>query len=184
MLAEPVVIVGHSSGAIVVLETLVRDSAPFRGCVVYEPPLVLDEPIGGETGVADARAALAQGRSGTALRIFVTRVVGMPAAVGWLMPLFVRLSPKVRPFVPRQIDDTEAINRLGARLDAYGSITVPVLLLTGVRTPAHLRERTERLAAVLPAARPVAVMRKQGHAAAERAPGEVARLITDFVGSL
>ena len=49
--------------------------------------------------------------------------------------LFVRLSPKVRPFVPRQIDDTEAINRLGARLDAYGSITVPVLLLTASGRP-------------------------------------------------
>ena len=183
-LAEPVVIVGHSSGAIVALETVVRGEARFRGCVVYEPPIVLGEPIGGETGVADARAALARGRSGTALRIHVTRMVQMPAAVGWLMPVFVRFSSKVRSLVPRQIDDTESINRLGTRLDAYASITLPVLLLTGARSPTHLRERTERLAAVLPAARPVAVLPKQGHGASERAPGEVARLISDFVQSL
>ncbi len=81
---------------------------------------------------------------------------------------------KIRSFVPRQIDDTEAINRLGNRLDAYASISLPVLLLTGARTPGHLRERTDRLAAVLPAARPVAVMPKQGHGASDRAPREVA----------
>ena len=79
-IGEPVVIVGHSSGAIVALETLARDSGPFRGWVVYEPPLVLDKPIGGATGVADARAALDRGRPGTALRIFITRMVGMPAS--------------------------------------------------------------------------------------------------------
>jgi pimeloyl-ACP methyl ester carboxylesterase len=183
-LAEPVVIVGHSSGAIVALETVARDGAPFRGCVVYEPPLVLDEPIGGETGVADARAALDRGRPGAALRIFITRMVGMPRRVGWLMPVLVRMNATIRSFVPRQIDDTEAFNLLGNRLDAYASISVPVLLLTGARTPAHLRERTDRLAAVLPAAQPVAVMPKQGHGANERAPREVAALIRDFVRSL
>jgi pimeloyl-ACP methyl ester carboxylesterase len=183
-IGEPAVIVGHSSGAIVALETLVRDSAPFRGGVVYEPPLVLDELIGGASGVADARAALDRGRPGAALRIFITRMVGMPRAVGWLMPPMVRMNAEIRSFVPRQIDDTEAINLLGNRLDAYSSISLPVLLLTGARTPAHLRERTDRLAAVLPAARPLAVMPKQGHGASDRAPAEVAGLIRNFVGSL
>ena len=183
-IGEPAVIVGHSSGAIVALETLVRDRRPFRGGVVYEPPLVLDVPIGGATGVADARAALDRGRPGSALRIFITRMVGMPRAVGWLMPLMLRFNAQIRSFVPRQIDDTEAINLLGNRLDAYSSIPLPVLLLTGARTPAHLRERTDRLAAVLPGARPLAVMPKQGHGASERAPGLVAELIRDFVRSL
>jgi pimeloyl-ACP methyl ester carboxylesterase len=85
---------------------------------------------------------------------------------------------------PLVLVDTEAINRLGNRLDAYSSISLPVLLLTGAKTPAHLRERTDRLAAVLPAARPVADMPKQGHGASERAPGVVAGLIRDFVRSL
>jgi len=111
-------------------------------------------------------------------------MVGMPKPVGWLMPLMVRVNATMRSFVPRQIDDTEAINLLGNRLDAYASIRLPVLLLTGAKTPAHLREGTDRLAAVLPAARPIAVMPKQGHGASERAPGEVAALIRDFVGSL
>jgi pimeloyl-ACP methyl ester carboxylesterase len=86
--------------------------------------------------------------------------------------------------VSRQIDDTEAINLLGNRLDAYRSITLPVLLLTGARTPKHLREPTGRLAAVLPGARPLAVMAGQGHGANERAPGEVAGLVANFVRSL
>jgi pimeloyl-ACP methyl ester carboxylesterase len=183
-IGQPAVIVGHSSGAIVALETLVRETAPFVGCVVYEPPLVLQSPIGGATGVADTRAALAKGRPGSALRIFITRMVGMPAAMGWLMPALVRMNPTIRSFVPRQIDDTEAINRLGNRLDAYATIGLPVLLLTGGKTPRHLRDRTDQLAEVLPAARPLAVMPGQGHSASERAPAEVARLIRDFVLSL
>ena len=183
-IGEPSVLVGHSSGAIVALETVVREVGSFRGLVVYEPPLVLDEPIGGERGVADARSALARGRPGTALRIHVTRMVGMPAAAGWLMPVLVRLNATTRSFVPRQIDDTEAINRLGNRLDAYTSITLPVLLLTGATSPKHLRERTDRLADALPGARPLAVMPGQGHGANERAPGEVARRVADFVRSL
>lgn len=183
-IGQPSVIVGHSSGAIVALETVVRDPAPFVGCVVYEPPLVLGSPIGGASGVADARAALARRRPGTALRIFVTRMVGMPAAMGWLMPALVRVNPTIRSFVPRQIDDTDAINRLGNRLDAYATVDLPVLLLTGGRTPRHLRERTDRLAEVLPAARPLAVIPGQGHAASDRAPAEVARLVRDFVLSL
>ena len=104
----------------------------------------------------------------------------MPAAVGWLMPVLVRVNAKVRSLVPRQIDDQEALNRL----DAYASIALPVLLVTGGRTPRHLREHTDRLADVLPAARPLAVMPRQGHAANERAPAEVARLVGDFVRSL
>ena len=183
-IGQPSLIVGHSSGAVVALETVVRDPAPFAGCVVYEPPIVLGSPIGGDSGVTDARAALAKGRPGSALRIFGTRMVGMPAAVGWLMLALVRVNPTIRSFVPRQIDDTDAINRLGNRLDAYASIALPVLLLTGGRTPRHLRERTDRLADVLPAARPLAVLPQQGHAANERAPAEVARLVGDFVRSL
>jgi pimeloyl-ACP methyl ester carboxylesterase len=183
-IGEPAVLVGHSSGGIVVLETLARDSDPFRGAVLYEPPLVLDEPIGGATGVAHARAALADGRPGTALRVFVTQMVGMRAAVGWLMPILVRLNATIRSFVPRQIDDTEAINLLGNRLDTYASVALPVLLITGAKTPRHLRARTDRLAQVLLGARPLAVLPGQGHGANERAPDEVARLIGDFVQSL
>ena len=183
-IGEPAVLVGHSSGAIVALETVVREPSPFRGVAVYEPPIVLDAPLGGATGLADAQAALRRRRPGTALRIFITRIVGMPTAVGWLMPVLVGLNPTIRSFVPRQIDDTEAINRLGNRLDAYSSISLPVLLMTGSRTPAHLRQRTDRLRGVFPGARPLAVLPGQGHGANDRDPAEVARLIRDFVLSL
>jgi pimeloyl-ACP methyl ester carboxylesterase len=111
-------------------------------------------------------------------------MVGMPAVAGWLVPLLVRVNATIRSYVSRQIDDTEAINLLGNRLDAYGSIALPVLLLSGARTPKHLRERTDRLAGVLQGARPIAVMPRQGHGANERAPAEVARLVADFVRSL
>ena len=44
---ERPVLVGHSSGAVLALEALVADPDLYAGAVLYEPPIVLDEPLGG-----------------------------------------------------------------------------------------------------------------------------------------
>jgi pimeloyl-ACP methyl ester carboxylesterase len=59
-----------------------------------------------------------------------------------------------------------------------------VLLLGGGRSPAHLRERLDALAAVLPRLDSVVVLDGQGHLATLRAPGEVARVIAAFADRL
>ena len=57
------VLVGHSSGAVLALEALVADPGLYSGAVLYEPPIVLDEPLGGAK-LEPARAAIAAGRPG------------------------------------------------------------------------------------------------------------------------
>jgi pimeloyl-ACP methyl ester carboxylesterase len=97
--------------------------------------------------------------------------------------LFTRLNKQMREFIPRQIDDTEAINLLGRRLPAYAEITLPVLLVTGARSPAGLRARSDALAAVLPHVSSV-VMPTQGHGANGSSPAELASLLATFADEM
>lgn len=78
--------------------------------------------------------------------------------------------------IAQEVDDVQAIDQLGVRLDVYARIEVPTVLLGGDRSPAHLGERLDALARALPRAEKV-VLRGQGHGANQRAPGEVARII-------
>jgi pimeloyl-ACP methyl ester carboxylesterase len=54
---NPVVLVGHSSGGVVALEALVSSRSSFAGAVLYEPPVVIGPPLGGEA-LTQAKAAL------------------------------------------------------------------------------------------------------------------------------
>ena len=90
----------------------------------------------------------------------------------------------VRDHAPAQITDDEAIESLGVGLDRYARLDLPVLLLGGGRSPAHLRERLDALAAVLPRLDSVVVLPEQGHLANLRAPGEVAEVIAAFADRL
>jgi pimeloyl-ACP methyl ester carboxylesterase len=129
-IGSPCVLVGHSSGAVVALETLATDPSPFRGAVLYEPPIVLDAPLG--NGALDrARAACARHRRGRALTVFLRDMVEIPGLLAVAAGVAAAVVPAIRVLVPRQLDDVEAINRLGRRLDAYASIRTPTLLLTG-----------------------------------------------------
>lgn len=173
-------LVGHSSGAVLALEALVADPGLYSAAVLYEPPLVLDKPLGGDAQPR-ARAALAAGRPGTAFAIFLRDVVGMRGP----MTLVARIGMNVRasviaPRVERQLDDNDAIDALGNRLEAYAKIDVPVLLLVGDRSPEHLHTRTEALRRVLPHARRL-TMHGQGHTAQESAPDRVAGAIAQFM---
>ena len=50
----------------------------------------------------------------------------------------------------------------------------------GARSPQHLRERLDALAAVLPDVDSVVILRRQGHLANVWAPGKVAQIIEPF----
>lgn len=80
---EPVLLVGHSSGAVVALEALVASPSTFAGAVLYEPALVIGPPLGGEA-VKQARAALAAGKPGRAMVIWLRDVIRLPRGLpGW-----------------------------------------------------------------------------------------------------
>lgn len=174
------VLVGHSSGAVLALEALVAAPGQFAGAVLYEPPLVVDRPLGG-AAVDRARRALAAGKPGTAFAIFLREIAGLR---GPMVPVarfaMNRQGAAIAGRVERQLDDSDAIDALGHRLAAYSKIDIPLLLLAGDRSPRHLHERLGALQAVLPDARRV-TMQGQGHTAERSAPDRVARILARFV---
>jgi pimeloyl-ACP methyl ester carboxylesterase len=175
---EPLLVVGHSSGAVVVLQAALRQR--FAGLLLYEPPVAADRPIGGEALVR-ARAALDGGDPHEAMLIHARDIVG----AGRFAVLVFRYLPVVgRMLIAHaagQIADDEALESLGVGIGRYAAIDVPVLLLGGERSPAQLRTKLDALAAVLPRAT-VVVLPKQGHVATVRAPGKVAAVVADFAG--
>ncbi|GLH99949.1 alpha/beta fold hydrolase [Phytohabitans aurantiacus] len=179
----PLVLVGHSSGAVVALEAALAAPATFAGLVLYEPPVAVDAPLGGQA-LLRARAALEAGKPGRAMAIHLREIVKAPR---WLVTS-VRLAPSVwrrlRAFAPAQISDDEAIEALGVGLARYAAVEVPTCLLGGDRSPANLRQRWEALAKVLPGVRSVVVLRRHGHAAHLTAPTEVAWAVEDFTDSV
>src|SRR5690242_1941216 len=71
------IIVGHSSGAVVALEALVAAPGHYSGAVLYEPPLVLDTPLGAGGHLDRARAELDRGKPGNAFAIFLREIAGI-----------------------------------------------------------------------------------------------------------
>lgn len=69
------------------------------------------------------------------------------------------------------------------RLGVYARITVPTLLLGGDRGPAHLADRLDAIAHVMPHAERV-VMRNRDHGADLKAPKHVARTIGTFADNV
>jgi pimeloyl-ACP methyl ester carboxylesterase len=121
-------LVGHSSGAVLALEAMAADPGLYSGAVLYEPPVVIGEPLGGPK-LVPARAALAQGRAGRAFAIFLRDVVRMNPLLCRLIGFAMERRPELRPRIERQLDDNDAIDAIGVRLAAYAEIDLPVLLL-------------------------------------------------------
>src|SRR6202050_2934062 len=119
--------------------------AAFAGAVLFEPPVATGLSPGSEA-IEHAKAAIAAGKPGRAMQIFVRDVVGMPASQAWLMRPLTAVIPKMRSLAPRQITDLEG---LGLRLDVYAQIRTPVVLLGGERSPAHLGKSLARPAGVI-----------------------------------
>jgi pimeloyl-ACP methyl ester carboxylesterase len=179
-IGEPVVLYGHSDGAVVALEALAASPSSFAGGVIFEPAAVIGPPLSGEGGqvLTQARAALAAGRPGKAIAIFTHGAVELPRWQAGLAGMAVALTPKYRRLVPCQLDSLEALDQLGVRLDTYAKIEVPTVLLGGgsKRNPAHIRKRLDAVQRVMPHAQRV-VMPKRDHGADLKAPKEVARVI-------
>lgn len=178
-----VLLVGHSSGAVVALEAMAAGPALFAGAVLYEPPVPVEGlPLGGRA-LERAGAECAEGAPGRAVATFMRGVVRYPPWLAWSLGLAVAAAPSLHPRVRRQLVDCESIDRAGVRTAEYSGIGVPVLFLLGGRSPSHLHRRTGVLLDALPHAR-VAVLPGQGHTANRGAPGRVAAAIARFAASL
>ena len=183
-IGEPVVLVGHSSGAVVALEAVRSDPTPFAALVAYEPPLDVTHSPEGAQAMRRARAALDAGAPAEAMQIHMGDLVGLPEAVVAAMFAAPPTREAFARFAPGQIADNEMIDALPEGVARYRAVTLPVLLLGGDRSPEHLRRRSDGLAATLPRPPRRTTLAGQGHTANFEAPDALARAIADFVAEL
>lgn len=191
-IGEPVFLYGHSSGGPVALESLVASPASFAGAMIYEPASVIRDATGlhlsrdriereGEVGegVRRARQALEAGKPGRALGIFTQIAAGWP---GWLSNGAAELTtlfPFYRALIPCQIDDLEAMERLGVRLEAYTRLNLPIAMICGDQSPANNKAMVDAVAGALPMVEHV-ILKGQGHACHTRDPEQLAMVIEAF----
>jgi pimeloyl-ACP methyl ester carboxylesterase len=193
----PAVVFGHSSGGTVALEALLAAPSSFAGGVVYEPASVLEGPPGAlhlagdaipaDGGVGEgpkrARAALAAGKPGEAMGTVIRITAGWPGWAADLAGILTALFPAYRELIPCQVDDLESMERLGVRLAAYATLQVPIAMVGGERSPAHVKEMVAAVAGALPSAERVA-LRGQGHNCHVRDPEQLARVIETFADTV
>jgi pimeloyl-ACP methyl ester carboxylesterase len=147
---------GISSGAALAMEA-VRAGAAIDKLAVFEPPFIVDDsrPPAPPTYVPDLNAALAEGRRGDAVKLFM-RLVGMPGILVAVSPLFpawrkLKGIAHTLRYDAACMGDTQA----GKPLDAehWGAVDVPTLVLVGGKSPEWMANGMRSLAAILPNAR-------------------------------
>ncbi|MHC0430029.1 alpha/beta fold hydrolase [Streptomyces sp. O3] len=173
---RPVLLVGHSSGAVAALEAAVR-AAPgaLAGLFLYEPP-VPTRSLVGAAAARRARAAFAAGDPREAMRIHLRDIVQEPADLVETLTADPKAVAGFAAKAAAGFADIAAIDALGVGLDRFRRLDVPTTLLEGDRSPALVRERLADLAAALPNAR-VVTLAGEGHTAHLTAPGALADAI-------
>lgn len=181
---SPVAATGHSSGAVVVLESALASPERFAGILLYEPPVAVTRPLGGDH-LRRARRAAEKGDVDAAVHIFLREIVEVPAYVVSALKLIRPVWHRLRESAPAQIADTEAIESLGIGIERYRNLHVPALLLGGgFLSPRHASTRLDALAGVLPLVESRITLRFQGHGAHYSAPQKVANVVADFVARI
>jgi len=172
----PVVVAGHSTGAVCALGAAAR-GARISGLVLYEPPWPTDDGHPPTAHADEMDELIAAGQPERALERGLEEV-GLPAAAIEAMrggPGWADRVALVHTW-PREI---RAVALLSPDLTPLQRIVAPVLLLDGTVSPAHHRRATAAIAAALPDAT-VTELPGQGHTALVTAPRLLADAIRTF----
>ncbi len=145
---------GISSGAALALEA--ARTLPVPKLALYEPPFVVDATRPRVPADYPARldAALAEGKRGKAVKMFMTEGVGLgraTVAMMRVMPFWPKLK-KVAHTIPY---DTAVVGdrQSGEPLTpSWPEVTIPTLTIDGDRSPEWMRHGVSSLARVLPSA--------------------------------
>jgi pimeloyl-ACP methyl ester carboxylesterase len=172
-------VVGHSSGAVAVLEAAVGAPRAFSALALYEPPLPTTTLVGGEA-VVRARAAVDRGDTVEAMKIHMRDIVRMPAALVDAMFTLPEAQAEFARYAAAQIADDEAIDALGVGIERYRKLDLPTLLIEGDQSPDHLRRRLADLAEALPNVAEIVTLNGQGHVANLTDPEHLAGAIRSF----
>jgi pimeloyl-ACP methyl ester carboxylesterase len=155
MTGGPAYVCGISSGAALALETAACGAA-VRKLALYEAPFIVDnsEPPLPEDFLARLEQAIAAGRPGDAVRLFLTRV-GVPSMAVAMMrwfPVWRKLTAAA-PTLPYDIRIVGAYQK-GTPLPAtrWSLVRIETLVMDGSKSPTWMRNAMVSLGAILPAA--------------------------------
>jgi pimeloyl-ACP methyl ester carboxylesterase len=179
---EPVVLLGHSYGALCSIEAALRTDN-LRALVLYEPPIpVGDHELYQEDELTEMKTLLDEGEDEQALVLFLSEVADVPAA---------------------QIDALRSAPNWQARVDAahtayretqapgsyhfeparFERLTTPTLLVTGGESPQWFKDAVESVDDALPDSRIVA-LEGQEHVAIDTAPDRFVEIVLAFVSDV
>ncbi|RSS79267.1 alpha/beta fold hydrolase [Streptomyces sp. WAC06614] len=176
-------LLGMSSGAVLALEA-VQGGVPVTGLAVYEPPFVVEDsrpPLPADY-VERLRTAVAEGRRGDAVELFLTAAVGLPAeylggmradAAGWA---HMESLAHTLAYDGTVMGATMSGRPLPA--DRWPAVTVPTLVVDGGASPPMFGHGARALAALLPAAER-RTLEGQDH---QVDPALLAGAVTEFFG--
>jgi pimeloyl-ACP methyl ester carboxylesterase len=151
-------IYGISSGAVLAIRATAALPGRVSRLALYEAPLLVDGSR--KAPPADYReridAMIADGRNGDLVGFFMTKMVGAPAFVPWIMralPAWKKLTavaPTLR-YDMAVLGDSQRGTGIPAELTAaMASIGVPALVADGGKSPAWMRNTADAVAAALP----------------------------------
>jgi pimeloyl-ACP methyl ester carboxylesterase len=169
-----VYVVGHSYGALAVLEATLITTA-FRRIMLYEPPfpspgldVASPEGLTRITTMSDPRRIL---------EAFYVETLRLPRAA------VKHLADREFPYLADSIGHTAGRELAAARTyrpsGRLAQIVVPVRILFGTQSPAYFRAAAAALADSIPNAT-VAALRGQGHQAVDYDPQQFVRAVLDF----
>ncbi|OBJ67433.1 alpha/beta fold hydrolase [Mycobacterium colombiense] len=169
-----VYVVGHSYGALAVLEAGLITSA-FRRIMLYEPPIPSrGHDVGSPEGLARI-TTMSDPRE--ILDAFYRETLYLPR------PAIKDLVDREFPYLADSIEHTAGRELAAARAyratERLAEISVPVRLLFGTQSPAYLRVAAAAVADLVPGAT-VAPLRGQGHQAVDYDPQQFVRAVLDF----
>jgi pimeloyl-ACP methyl ester carboxylesterase len=177
----PAVVFGWSSGAVLALDTAAA-GLPITHLALFEPPFVVDDgrPPLPTDYVQQLDAAVAAGRPGDAVELFMTAAVGIPAddvaglrqSPFW--PTLEALAPTIA-YDGRIMGSTMSGSSLPG--DRWAAVTVPVLFMHGNDTMPFLISAAQAAATHLPTATLQAVPGEQHSAAADVLAPEIRQFV-------
>jgi pimeloyl-ACP methyl ester carboxylesterase len=156
----PAFLLGHSSGAVLALETARTHPELIARLALYEPPFIVDDSRSLLPGdyVTHLEDLVSQGRRGDAVAFFMTTGVGVPAEIVAGMqeqPFWSAFEAMAHTLA---YDGTIMGDTMGgspAPLQRWASVRAPALLMDGGASPDWQRHAVRALAQILPDARHV-----------------------------
>lgn len=144
-----VMLIGGSSGGVLALAAA-EHGLPVERLVLFEPPFATESfpPVAPPDMPEQLTTLLDRGPAGDVVELFLTRAVGLPSATVEQMKGSPAWAP-LQELAPSTVYDA-MLTRTFPYPDAFATVTVPTLVLTGQSTFPLLVASAEELARVLP----------------------------------